>query len=347
MSDNTQANELWQAWFDMKAAARTKKWDVVQTMLAENTEQQMTAHPFLAEVFHSAANAGQANIVKTLFTRGFSLDAETRAETLKRLATYYHSDAAAVMSFLIKEQSTDSSDAVCWAAAHGRLDVLQTLENSGADVLSGASSFHLALYGGHPEVMHYLHEKQADLYHPALIAAGYGRRQELPTGQADTTIQVYRDLLTQENDHWAICYAEAGGAQKTLSQFRCVPNELGRAPMSYLHLAVRAGKFSDVVSVALHEKQNPLRAEDFLVEDYKGVSALMVMTARGELDAVFDPKLWQGRSEEILKLHDGLKKYKAEKALDLQAFSAEITRYGLRQKRNNASRLSLRPGPGR
>jgi len=344
MSDNRQADDLWRTWFDMKSAAATKNWGKVESLLAASADQQMTAHPFLSEVFHGAANAGQENIVKTLYSRGFSLDAETRAETVKRLAVYYHESAAPVMMFLIKDQATDASDAVCWAAHAGRLDVLQTLEECGADVLSGASSFHLALYGGHPHVMNYLHEKKANLYHPALIAAGYGRKHELPPTHADIAIQVYRDLLVQENDHWAICYAEAGGAQQTLDQFRCVPNALGRAPMSYIHLAVRAGKFSDVVKAAMNEKQNPLQATDLLIEDYKGVSALMVMAARGELEAVFDPKLWQGRTEEVVKLHGALKTFKAEKALDLQAFSAEMTRYGLRKMRNNASRLSLRPG---
>jgi hypothetical protein len=89
----------------------------------------------------------------------------------------------------------------------------------------------------------------------------------------------------------------------------------------------------------------PLSAKDLLIEDFKGVSPLMVMAARGKLKDVFDPKLWSGRPEEVQVLHDALKNMRAEKTIDLQAFSAEMDRYRLKQAKKKAPRLTLKPRP--
>ena len=113
--------------------------------------------------------------------------------------------------------------------------------------------------------------------------------------------------------------------------------------MNRLQLAVRADKFEDVAAVADKPAAFALRAQDLLVEDFKGVSPLMIMAARGKLDDVFEPKLWAGRAEEVKELHHALKSLRAEKTVDLEAFSAEMDRYRLKQAQKNAPRLTLKP----
>lgn len=337
------ADHLWHLWFDIRAAARAKDWGKMQDIFARNADIQLTSHPFLTEAFHGLANENQAALVKTMFDRGFKADDETLSETVSRLARYYHPQAAEVMSYLIREQSADTAAAVGYAAAHGHLDVLKTIDAAGGDVRAGNGGFFLALYGGHPDVMRYLYEKGADLYHPNMIAAGYGRNHEIPDDRRHAALETYRALVARDNEVWAACYAECGGAAKSMDEFRHVPNAMGRTPMNRLQLAVRADRFADVAAVANTPPVFALRAKDLLAEDYKGVSPLMVMAARGQLAAVFDPKIWVGRPGEVAVLRDALKKMRAEKTIDLDAFAAEMDRYRLNQARKNAPRLTLKP----
>lgn len=340
---NKDADMMFQLWFDLRNAARQKDFDKFSALLDKNADQQLTSHPFLTECFYALANEGNAALLKTMFDRGYKADPETLAETLKQLAKYHYPKAAEAMAYLVAGQAADTQETVYWAAAHGRLDVLQTIDAAGGDVRAGDSGFFLALYGGHPAVMNYLFEKGADIYHPNMIAACYGRTHEIPETHRKTALQTYRDLVEMDNATWAECYAEAGGAADTMSAFRLVPNALGRAPMSLLQLAVRADKFADVVAVAEIPKAFPLTAQDLLTEDFKGVTPLMIMAARGKLGEVFDPNLWQHRPEEVQVLHDALKKMRAEKTIDLPGFAAEMDRARLRTARQKAPRLQLKP----
>ena len=338
-----EADTLWQRWFDMRSAARAKNWTKFQNILDQNTDIQLTSHPFLSEAFQTLANENQPALVKAMFDRGFKADSETLADTVNRLARYYHPKSAEVMTYLIAEQGAKPEEAVYFSAAHGKLDVLQTIDAAGGDVRAGNSAFFLALYGGQSAVMHYLYEKGADIYHPNMIAAGYDRNKEIPEAQRKIALETYRGLVDLDNKIWAECYAEAGGAAESMEAFRHVPNALGRAPMNRLQLAVRADKFEDVAAVADKPAAFALRAQDLLVEDFKGVSPLMIMAARGKLDDVFEPKLWAGRAEEVKELHHALKSLRAEKTVDLEAFSAEMDRYRLKQAQKNAPRLTLKP----
>jgi len=338
-----EADQFWQLWFDIRGAARAKNWDKLQEILDRNADIRLTSHPFLTEAFHGLANAGRTALIKAMFDRGFKTDDEILADTVNRLARYYHPQSAEVMAYLVAAQGADTADAVYYAASHGKLAVLQTIDAAGGDVRAGNSAFFLALYGGHPAAMHYLYEKGADIYHPNMIAAGYGRHNEIPESQRRIALETYRDLVALDNKAWAQCYIESGGAAEDMEAFRNVPNALGRTPMNRLQLAVRADRFEDVAAAADKPPAFAMRARDLLVEDFKGVSPLMVMAARGKLGDVFDPKIWSGRPEEVAELHEALKKMRAEKTIDLEAFSAEMDRYRLKQVRKNAPRLTLKP----
>lgn len=336
------ASDLWRYWFDLKAKARTGNWDGVLKQLADTPDVQITAHPFVTEVFHTAATQGKTDVIAALFTRGLRLDAETLAETVTRLAKSNPEKTSGVLAHLIRVQHADANDAVCHVASKGRLDAMRVLEGAGANVLAGSSAFFLALYGGHPAMMSYLYEKGANLYHPNMIAAHYGRAGELPESNRRIAQQVHRDLVDMDNESWAECYRESGGKADSMESFRYVPNALGRAPVSRLQLAVRADCFADVAAVALAEKENPLTAADFLQTDHKGVCPLDILAVRGQLAQVFDVRLWHDRPAEAETLRHALKTYRAEKVIDPHTFSAAVTHFRLRQARPAAGRFTLK-----
>ncbi|MDP2205733.1 MAG: hypothetical protein Q8K65_05445 [Alphaproteobacteria bacterium] len=320
------ADALWQYWFALKSDARTAKWETLRHRLGQEPEHPLPPHPFVTEVFHSAANAGQTDIVETLFERGFKLDSETLAETVKRLALHYTAVAEGVLRVLVKDAAAQTDDAAITAAAKGRLDALVVLAAAGADVRAGNSGFFVALYSGQPAAMHYLYEKGAGLYHPAVIAAQYGRRGELPAEKAAIALGVYRDLVAQDNEAAGTLYKDAGGAPANIAALReKVADENGHL-FTRLQLAVRAGQWDDIRRAAQGDTAQTLGADDFLTPDSKGLRAFDVLAAQGNMAALFDAAVWYRAPQEAAKLHSALADFRAEAAADLAAFTADMHR---------------------
>lgn len=321
---------LWQYWFSLKTDARARSWETLRHRLAYAPDHPLPAHPFVTEVFHAAANAGETDIVQTLFERGFSQDAETLAETAKRLAMYHAATSAGVLRLLLASpQSADPTDAIYAAAAAGRIDALQILSDAGADVRAGNSAFFLALYKGHPAAMHYLYEKGADLYHPASIAAQYGRKHELPAEKSSLALSVYRDLVEIDNQPQADLYA-AAGAPRDVAELREKISAADGKIYTRLQLAARAGKWQDIKNAAAQDKNDTLRAQDLLAEDGKGLSALQVMAARGDLTDVFDASIWYRAPREAAQLENSLLDLRAAGTINMSALTAEMQRMELR-----------------
>jgi len=325
-AENAKPNDvLWQYWFALKSDARAAKWETLRHRLGQEPDHPLPPHPFVTEVFHSAANAGQSDIVETLFDRGFKLDAETLAETVKRLALHYTAAAQDVLRVLVKG-AAGTDDAAITAAAKGRLDALIALDAAGADVRAGNSSFFVALYSGQPAAMHYLFEKGAALYHPAIIAAQYGRRLELPAEKAAIAIGVYHDLVAQDNETAKVVYKDAGGGPSNIQALReKVADENGYL-FTRLQLAVRAGQWDDIRRAALEDTAQTLRADDFLTPDGKGLRSFDMMAAQGNLAALFDAAVWYRAPQEAAKLQAALADFRAEAAADFTALTAGMHR---------------------
>lgn len=329
-NDNQPQNPdaLWKYWFDLKSSARTGQWEILRHQLAYEPEKPLPAHPFTIEVFHAAVNAGQSDILETLFERGFSLDAETLGETIKRAALFYADSAASVVRAIrTHKPDAPTDDAAIAAAAKGRLDALRALADAGADVRAGNSAFFVALYSGQPAAMHYLHEKGANLYHPAMIAAQYGRRGELPAEKAAIAIAVYHDLLAADNEGVAFLYAASGSPPANITDLR--ENVAGDADGVYtrLQLAVRAGQWGDVLSAVKADKSQTLRADDFLAVDAGGQRAFDILAAQGKLAALFDSALWYRAPQEAEKLYAATEDFRAKGACDFTALVADMHRH--------------------
>ncbi|MBW7909668.1 MAG: hypothetical protein H3C49_00090 [Alphaproteobacteria bacterium] len=328
-NDNQPQNPdaLWKYWFDLKTAARAKQWDVLRHQLAYAPDKPLAAHPFVTETFHAAANAGQDDILETLFERGFSLDAETLGETIKRVAIHYTADAPGIVR-AIRAHKPEASvdDAVCTAAAKGRLDALQALDAAGADVRAGDSGFFVALYSAQPAVMHFLHEKGAQLYHPAMIAAQYGRRGELPAEKSAIAIDVYHELLAADNEAAAVLYAASGPAPKNVTELRENVAGEGAQMFTRLQLAVRAGRWDDVLGAAKADTKQNLQADDFLMPDGGGQRAFDVLAAQGKLSSLFDAALWYRAPQEIEKIYAVTADFRAAAVCDFPALVAGMHR---------------------
>ncbi len=334
---------LWQYWFSLKTDARASRWETLRQRLAYEPDHPLPAHPFVTEVFHAAASAGETDIVQTLFERGFSQDPETLAETTKRLVMHHASTAGSIIRLLMAApQSADPTDAIYAAAAAGRIDALETLADAGADVRAGNGAFFLALYKGHPAAMHYLYEKGADIYHPAMLAAQYGRKGELPAEKASIALSVYRDLVDINNQPQADLYAAAGTARNVAALREKISDEDGNI-YTRLQLAVRAGKWDDVKNAAMQDKTATLRASDFLDEDGKGLSAFQLMAARGQLAAVFDASIWYRAPRELLQLDEKLQDFRAAGTVNLAALTAEMQRMELRDIAPAPHQFRLKP----
>jgi hypothetical protein len=347
-ADNARATDvLWQYLFALRSEARAGNWEALRHLLAQEAQEPLTSHPFALETFHFAANAGQADIVEMLLHHGLSLESETLSDTVRRLALYYTAAAQGVLRLLVSGSlAADAGPAVLAAASAGRLDALQALDAAGADVRAGESGFFLALYGGHPAAMHYLHEKGAGLYHPAVIAAQYGRRAELPGEKAEAVIAVYHDLVSAGNERFRALYADAGkprDVQALREKTACD----GDGFFTRLHLAVRAEAWGDVVLAARQDNAQSLKAEDFLQPDGHGLRALDILAAQGRLAGLFDAALWYRAPQEAEKLHAALQDFRAAAFIDMPALRAEMHRCELQDlaPAPETFRLGRRRGP--
>lgn len=344
-SDNSpkSGDALWQYWFSLKTDARARSWETLRHRLAYEPDHQLPAHPFVTEVFHAAANAGVADIVQTLFERGFSQDQESLADTTKRLAMYHAATAGDVVKFLVAPpQSADPTDAIYASAAAGRIDSLQMLADAGVDVRAGFSALFLAFYKGHPAAMHFLYEQGAELYHPSMLAAQYGRHKELPQEKAAIAIRVYHDLVDIDNQPQADLYAAAGRARNIADLRENISDQDGKI-YTRLQLSIRAGKWDDVKNAAAQDKTDTLRAADFLIEDGKGQPALYMLAARGKLQDVFDAAIWYRAPREVDQLKEKLTDIRAPDVLNASALTAAMQRLELQDIVPSPENFRLKP----
>lgn len=70
-----------------------------------------------------------------------------------------------------------------------------------------------------------------------------------------------------------------------------------------LMLAIRAGLADDVIALWKSVADKP-GLEELTQKDDAGRSAIDLLAARGRIDKIFDPSLWEGRALELYRLHE-------------------------------------------
>jgi hypothetical protein len=337
------AQNAWHYWHGLRAKARLDQWDEVETLLAENAGIRLPYQDFVADVFHRAANQGRLTIVQTLFKRGFSLPEEEGAETIKRLAVFFPDKALPVAAFLCAH--ADEKDALYAVAARGNPSTMQAFQKAGCDVLTEGSSFFLAFYAGNADMLRYLGGQGANIYASSVIAGRYGRSGEMDAQKAPEALLAYKWLLEEDLLSYRTYYAYIAPHQPDIAALRGVPPAVAEEGQTLLALAVRGGFMEDILAAAQKKDAPALRAEDFLRQDKKGLCPLAVLAARGELDKVFDVRLWQKSPAEAARLQAALKDFRAEAAVDMAKFNADLRLHHLQsQAKKSPLRLGRRPG---
>lgn len=342
---NAAASNTWNYWHTLNQHSRAGEWNRVEELLAQNPAVGVPYQQFTSEMFHRAANQGKLDVIRTMFARGFSLPAEEGAETLKRLVEHYGADGLKTAVWLARENKADATDALYAVAARGTPEAMQAFRQAGCDVQTGKSSFFLAFYEGNADMLRYLGGIGAELYDAPIVAGLYGRKNEVKA--ADAVLRVYEELVKNDKNGIEAYYAYVSPHAPTLEDLKSIPAGLADDEQTLLHLAARAGCFEDVlhaVEKAKTQEKGALTAQDFLRKDAHGISPLAVLAARQELAQAFDKRLWDGRPVEMAKLHDGLKAFRAEKAIDLESLDENMHLHRLKAKAPaKNSRLTLQP----
>lgn len=314
-----QQDREWHLAQRAEALAKSAAWDDLRQLLTENADCRLGNSHFMENAFNFAAKAGQSDLVALIVSRGFTVPDHGGAWLLQSLAIYGQAadpGIKEVITFLVREKHADPESAIrALAARSERTEMMEVFRQAGADIQDGASSFFLALYEKRPQMMAYLYDHGADLYHPEVVAAQYGRRNQV----RDEALEAYRGLLEKDRMKAAALYAETGPAMDSGSF---------KEPAMLL-LAARAGKFFDVLA-ALQERAQPLTAQDIVHGENGAPPVLAVLAARGELEALFDPAHWQGRGDVVRELHAALGGYRAEQAISLDSYAAAAARRQLR-----------------
>jgi hypothetical protein len=340
-------DDTWNFLFTLREAARVSDWAKLEKLVKD--AKDIPYQQFSKEAVQMAAAAGQLEIVKTVFDKGFRLTAAEGAELVENLCLRHADMALPVVQHLLVQKLATSGKAVEKLCGVGDPAAMEIFRVRGEDIFLGGGAFAAALYAGNGPMMAYLHGKGAEIYRPSTAAGMKGAIADFQQKNPQLVKQkggesALSDIMRREVQTWAHYYAYLSNGYDRLENFREIPAGLEKPNVSLLQLAARAGEFRDVIKAALKETEKPLRVTDLTRKDKNGVSALSILVSRGEEKLLLDVNIWKNAPEEIVPLHAALKELRAEAALDPAAFSAEAQRVRLKELAENG-RFTLRRTP--
>lgn len=323
----TVYGNTYEFWHDIGRMSRQTDWIGIRRAFQENPACETTPHMFTDEVFDRAASGGQVDILQEMMKRRYKLykdeDVDRGSELVARLAQYHADTAMPAIAFLVRGGHADPDSALCKIAAVGNVGLMRKMEDAGCNPLNGNSSFFLSFFNGHADMMEYLYDRGANLYHSGIVAGIYKRRGEL----SDQSLAGYQQVLDKETQKYTALYEKQVLYTDTLEGYRRVAQD----GQTVMQIAARAGYFSHVVEVAV--KNPALTLDDLFAKSPDGTSVMSVLAARQELSLVFDPRLWakdpSGLQEAFKKLDD----IHAGGAFDITPVMSEITRLRLQEQK--------------
>jgi len=333
----TAKNE-WNFWFMLKQAAAQRDWKKFHQTLDDNRKFSLPYQSFTAEAFHTACNVGELDAVKSMLMRGYRIPADEDPDVLTRLVKYYPEKGLGVAGYLAAHGHANPENALYHIAARGTPEQMEAFRAAGVDILTGGSSFFLAMAENNLPMMEYLYQNDASLYRASVI--GLLHRND---GKDRTPAkEKLKQLLEFDSQQMQMYFAYVAPGHPTLDECRKIPHGMIEDRTTLMGLAARTGNFSEVIDAALKADKNPLTAADLTREDRSGTSPLAILLARGEAKQLLDPRLWQGRPLEVEKLTDALKALRAENLIDPKSFAANVKQQRLRDQAR-AGRWSLNP----
>jgi hypothetical protein len=327
-------------WNSLQQAAALKQWHKLQRLLNDNKTTPIPLNPVTINVFRRAAQEGQVAIVTELFARGFTLPSEDAGDILRQLVEH-HDASFPVAAFLIRNNHAPAENAVLQVAEKGSPAQMQQLKDAGADIDIAGRSFSAAFSGGNRQMMTYLLSKDAQIYH-ASVASALHRRTAHPESRITQEVaDHYSGIVKQDAHDWELYYAYVCPNHPDMDDLRKIPFGVQEQGMTLMHLAARTGCFADIVTAAEKDDGKYLTAADLLVQDNKGVSALLILASRGEEKALLDVRLWHNNPGGLREINEALKDMSAGLPIPPQ-MTLELQLHHLR-RRADPKRWSLKP----
>lgn len=133
-------------------------------------------------------------------------------------------------------------------------------------------------------------------------------------------------------------------ADLSLDQLRCVSRHSGQYGLIDM---VTAGKFPEVVKLALNSPKDTLKTEDFTLSSDQGFTVLDYLANRGELETAFNPRLWVGRVKEMTALWKNCvsQTAKRESGIDFKNLTEQAQVLTTQTHTPARNRLRRRPPP--
>lgn len=326
--------------------ARADRWGEVEEILSEypSLPAAGTAH-FLVDVFCCAAQRGKIDLLGRIINKGYLPDKDTRESLILNLTCHSTETNRAVLLLLLQDKTLDVEAPFFWALLKAKPAVIDLFRESGRDILSekmdsaeGRTSLSWVLsYSENPETVSYLLKQGADIYHPRLL------KHLCDDWDYEEMRLAYHAEILKDREKHLLPYIAHCSENMTVADFRR-GTETGE---TLLYLAVRAGRFDDVI-VAVQKEESFLTAEDLLQQNPKGHTPLGMMLAAGEEKKLFDPVLWRDHFSEARKLHTALAEYRALHKIDFEEFTAYYQRFLLTPSPASSRkiRIVLNPKPG-
>lgn len=229
------------------------------------------------------------------------------------------------------------SSALWHASLNGSAEVAELLLKAGADATSnGGALMGIALSHRHDKVALLLLHHGADPSHEfkGRNAFEWAGEMHLPEFSASLREWVKGDVYT----------GPAFFEKMTVAELRApLP---GRGGRTGLHLAASSGAF-DVVRDTFIASGETLRAEDLLhAPAHASPRVLDVLAQTGQLDIVFDARLWAGRKQEMLDIYAEVPAAHRTQ-VDIESLSSAIDRIALQKRARSLKpglKLGLKPG---
>ncbi len=274
-----------------------------------------------ANAFLLASRAGRNEVVQLLLQHGVG-PADTHGQALTEAAINGHTQTVALLIEAGAEIGVDNNNPLVWACGNGHTETARLLIEHGADPTKMVPH---AAGGGYAETVQMLLEHGADPKQkgkenlaPDLLAGMAGDR---------TLVEVFR-RWARRAETLDIPASEFEG--KSLADLRAMKDFKGN---DGLMQAAKSGNFAVVVATALSEKgADTLTLADLSRKNADGHTLVDILGARGELDKLYDGRLWDTRSSELVRLGQTLVAPVYRSQINLQKVLNDISRMTLKKR---------------
>lgn len=319
----------------IRMAAKTGDVEIVALLDAAGAD----LNSLFGEPLRNAAECGHIDIVDYLLDRGCDVNVWNGAALRNAAAAGHTAVAARLVERGADVHACDESP-LRSAVLAGHANIVKLLLDNGADASHGNGEVLVRAVerNAHDIVKHLLQagadpEARGGQAGRTAMAQGYypiwKTLKEWPINQ--------RRQTAAENARRA---AALFGDSPSLSQLREAVSENGDTGLIVM---ARAQKLRGMLHALNASDGGPLTAADLLRKNAAGECALDVMADTGAHTALFDSRLWQGRTDEMARLWSALP-FGKKKNIDFTAIAEQAR---LREMRGRLGRVPRLRGPGR